>query len=590
MTIQCSTNSYAVGGTISGLIGSGLVLQDNASDDLTITAGATTFQFATKVADTAAYLVSIKSQPAGQLCSITGDRGPVAGSDINSVQIQCASSSYSVGGTVTGLVSGGLTIHDDNFGTLHLNSSGSFTFPGTVQSGTSYLVSIQLQPTGQTCTLSGEHGAVASADITSIAINCTSNDSCGGDFAGVSVPAGTIPVTDCQTISAPGNYVLGNDLSATLVPSHGDLGDCLVVQNTNNVRIDCAGHTISGAAALRINQVDSFEIVNCDLQAKVDYLPLSTVPTLVVTNSTHGAFDHSTLEYGQFQSKHVNHFHVFDNTIHSFYLDFHAFDTDIACNQFTSPYNTAWAVSTIIALYRGGRNICRNNTIDGAWDLGRGPPIDNVGSDDGIVIQDESDDIVEDNIIRNNWDTGVETLGVISNLQLLRNQIIGSGIAGFGGWYYSSISGSTFTGNTIDGAQKMFWFSRVYGLRPAGWDDEGGGAADTTVAFTNNIFDNNVLKNQYVYTQQQDASGIAWVYNDMGFQGQLGNVVGETAPTSGQYVLTNNTFKDNQFPLSNSAPPDFGSNAVVAGMIDDSGGNICPAPTQANYPLACASH
>ena len=42
-------SSFKIGGTISGLSGSGLVLQNNGGDNLSVSAGATSFTFATAV-------------------------------------------------------------------------------------------------------------------------------------------------------------------------------------------------------------------------------------------------------------------------------------------------------------------------------------------------------------------------------------------------------------------------------------------------------------------------------------------------------------------------------------------------------------
>jgi len=64
--------TYAVGGVLSGLTGSGLVLRDNGGDDLAVSA-AGAFTFATKVATGAPYAVAVymllsPSIPAGHSC------------------------------------------------------------------------------------------------------------------------------------------------------------------------------------------------------------------------------------------------------------------------------------------------------------------------------------------------------------------------------------------------------------------------------------------------------------------------------------------------------------------------------------------
>lgn len=56
---------FTVGGTVSGLVGTGLVLQNNGGDDLALSADGP-FTFATVVGNGAAYAVTVK--PVGWAC------------------------------------------------------------------------------------------------------------------------------------------------------------------------------------------------------------------------------------------------------------------------------------------------------------------------------------------------------------------------------------------------------------------------------------------------------------------------------------------------------------------------------------------
>ena len=84
--------TFTVGGTVSGLDASGLVLQNNAGNDLPITANGA-FTFSTAVASGTAYgAVTVKTQPnAGpaQACSVTSGSGTVAGGAVTNVGIAC---------------------------------------------------------------------------------------------------------------------------------------------------------------------------------------------------------------------------------------------------------------------------------------------------------------------------------------------------------------------------------------------------------------------------------------------------------------------------------------------------------------------
>ena len=82
--------TYTVGGTVSGLTGSGLVLRDNGGDDLGVTANGP-FTFATQLAATAAYSVIVFAQPTGpaQTCVVTNGSGAMPANDITTVAIVC---------------------------------------------------------------------------------------------------------------------------------------------------------------------------------------------------------------------------------------------------------------------------------------------------------------------------------------------------------------------------------------------------------------------------------------------------------------------------------------------------------------------
>ncbi len=56
------TGPFTIGGSVTGLTGTGLVLQDNGGDDLTVSASGT-FTFATTIAANGAYSVTVLTQP-----------------------------------------------------------------------------------------------------------------------------------------------------------------------------------------------------------------------------------------------------------------------------------------------------------------------------------------------------------------------------------------------------------------------------------------------------------------------------------------------------------------------------------------------
>lgn len=88
---QCAQNSYALGGTINGLTGTGLVLINGSqSTPLTVLAGATSFLFTVPVADGTPYGVTVYTQPTGQTCSVDKNPTGIMGSSpVSNVVVDC---------------------------------------------------------------------------------------------------------------------------------------------------------------------------------------------------------------------------------------------------------------------------------------------------------------------------------------------------------------------------------------------------------------------------------------------------------------------------------------------------------------------
>lgn len=175
--ITCVTNTYFVGATVSGLAGSGLVLQNNGADNR---AGANGFgNFAAKVASGAAYNVTVLTQPTSpsQTCVVSNGAGTVAGTDIANVTVVCTTNKYTVGGSVSGLAGAGLVLQNNGGDNLAVSANGSIVFPTSIDSGSTYNVSVLTQPTNlsQTCSVTNGAGTVGGSNITNVGITCVTN-------------------------------------------------------------------------------------------------------------------------------------------------------------------------------------------------------------------------------------------------------------------------------------------------------------------------------------------------------------------------------------------------------------------------------
>ncbi|MCK4704545.1 MAG: hypothetical protein KAT90_03615, partial [Gammaproteobacteria bacterium] len=139
--------TYVVGGTVTGLVGSGLVLKSNGGDDLSITADGS-FVFSTAIADASNYLVSIATQPTApaQNCSVSLSSGTISGADVNNVVVNCVEDTYTVSGFITGLSGSGLVLQNNAGDNLAVATDGSFIFSTTVSSASAYSVTVLAQP------------------------------------------------------------------------------------------------------------------------------------------------------------------------------------------------------------------------------------------------------------------------------------------------------------------------------------------------------------------------------------------------------------------------------------------------------------
>jgi hypothetical protein len=89
VAVACASNAFTVGGMVSGLTGTGLVLRNNGGNDLAVPNDGA-FTFTTALADAAAYNVSVLTPPAGEGCSIANGGGTIAGVNVTSVVVTCA--------------------------------------------------------------------------------------------------------------------------------------------------------------------------------------------------------------------------------------------------------------------------------------------------------------------------------------------------------------------------------------------------------------------------------------------------------------------------------------------------------------------
>ena len=186
--------AYTVGGTVTGLAGSGLLLggvfiagNSGSSAYLAISASGA-FAFSERVNSGQTYSVAVETQPRSptQYCSVANSSGTVATANVVNVSVTCENG-YTIGGTVSGLVGSGLRLaicaSANGPGPLihcrdvqGIGANGAFTLKSVYPAGfsSSEFVVIYTQPSSPTqrCVVSGGGVGIGTANRTNVAVTC----------------------------------------------------------------------------------------------------------------------------------------------------------------------------------------------------------------------------------------------------------------------------------------------------------------------------------------------------------------------------------------------------------------------------------
>jgi len=117
------------------------------------------------------YNITVLQQPVSQTCTVTSGESSLSAS--TTVAVACTSESYTISGTVVGMLSGqSVTLQNNSGDNLTVSDNTSFSFTTEVASGATYLVTVLTQPTGQTCTPNLNSGVV-SDNVSDVSIICS---------------------------------------------------------------------------------------------------------------------------------------------------------------------------------------------------------------------------------------------------------------------------------------------------------------------------------------------------------------------------------------------------------------------------------
>lgn len=244
--VTCATAAlYTVGGTVSGLAGSGLVLSLNGGSSLAIPADGA-FTFPVTLAGGAAFEVTVATQPAGpiQTCSIANGSGTIEAANVTDVEVTCATATYTVGGTVSGLSGGAIALSLNGGASLEVSTNGGFTFPAPLIDGSAYTVTIAAQPAGQTCSVGHASGTIAGANVGNVVVACSVDSyTIGGTVSGligsglsISLNGGTgLTIADNGSFVFPLSVAAGAAYAVTVIAQPDNPAQACSVSNGSGV-------------------------------------------------------------------------------------------------------------------------------------------------------------------------------------------------------------------------------------------------------------------------------------------------------------------------------------------------------------------
>jgi N-acetylneuraminic acid mutarotase len=172
--VVCTPINYSIGGSLTGLLANNsVILQDNGGNSTTLSANGS-YTFSGQIASASPYAVTVSTQPPGQTCAVTNGTGTVISGNVSNANVACSDNSYNIGVTVSGLTASGLVLQDNGGDNLTISADSTVNFATTVASGSGYDVTFLSQPAGETCTITGGSGTVASSTV-AVTVACTPN-------------------------------------------------------------------------------------------------------------------------------------------------------------------------------------------------------------------------------------------------------------------------------------------------------------------------------------------------------------------------------------------------------------------------------
>jgi Galactose oxidase, central domain len=285
--------THSLSGSISGLTAAGLVLA-NGSATMTLSAGATSFTSASAFQSGQSYAVTVRTQPAGLICSVANATGTFSTANVNDLAVTCVST-YALGGTISGLSEDGLALTNNGENLPVSPSAGTFVFATRFTTGTTYAVTAQSVPSGLTCSVANGTGSLGTANVNNVVVTCSKQAySLGGTVSGLNgsglvlangtdrmtVPSGSATFTMPAAVAYTSSYSVTVDtqpqgVTCAVQNGTGVMGASAVT----NVAVTCSdqpytlGGTVSGLSGAGLVLANDTDTVQVPANASTFTLP-----------------------------------------------------------------------------------------------------------------------------------------------------------------------------------------------------------------------------------------------------------------------------------------------------------------------------
>lgn len=295
ISVTCITNSYTIGGTVTGLAqGASVVLSNSDGEELTISGnGAYTFINTSLDGSPLAPGVDVHPTSPSQTCTITNSPFILSGANVTNLDVICVTDTFSVGGSVTGLSSGAsVTLQNNGGDNLDITADGNFTFDSPLIDLSDYNVTVLTQPTvtNLVCTVTNNISTLNGVDVTDVAVTCI-------DLTGRFINQSYTPYNNTHSV------ILGDlDSDGDLDLAAGNIGQAnLIYMNDGAGDFTDSGQRLGGYNTTSVTLGDIDGDGDLDLIAGNTNIPVaptgsnsSNQATLIYINNGTGTFTAST--------------------------------------------------------------------------------------------------------------------------------------------------------------------------------------------------------------------------------------------------------------------------------------------------------